>query len=409
MRSEINQRNNSMHEISSCEVCGNKNLFPVLNLGSHPLCDDLVKFGDDRICKEYPIEILFCDKCYTGHQRYQVPKEVLFTKQYHYRARMTGSVLSGMADLVANCEEKYGPLVGKTVLDIGCNDGSLLDYFKSKGCKTLGVEPTGAAVESLHDTVNGFFDENTCKQIMEKVESIDFITFTNVFAHIENLPELIKNLRLLINQNTVVIIENHYLGAVLNTGQFDTFYHEHPRTYSVRSFEHIADKLGLKLTDYQFTTRYGGNVRVYLGNGAPGGKQIDESDFKSKFDDLAIDMSTWRLETKRFIESFVREHGKLRAKAFPGRAAILIKLLDLNENHISAVYEIKGSIKVRNYVPGTRIPILPEAELFKELDLNQPIVNFAWHIASEVKDNLRKNGYLGEIINIKSQSDKWVS
>ena len=117
---------------------------------------------------------------------------------------------------------------------------------------------------------------------------------------------------------------------------------------------------------------------------------------------MAIDASTWILATKRLIESLVKEHGKLRAKAFPGRAAIMIKLLELSEDQISAVYEIKGSIKVGHYVPGTRIPILPEAELFAQSDLSKPIVNLAWHIASEVDDNLRKNGYLGEIINIKS-------
>ena len=398
-----------MQEITSCEVCGNEKVFSVLQLGNHPLCDDLVPFGDNRICKEYPVEILLCDTCFTAHQRFQVPKEALFPKHYHYRARVTGSVLSGMADLVVSCEERYGPLAGKTVLDIGCNDGSLLDAFEAKGCKTLGVEPTGAAADSLHDTINGFIDESACRQIATKTQSIDFITFTNVFAHIENLPELIRHVRSLLAPHTVVIIENHYLGAILDTGQFDTFYHEHPRTYSVRSFEYIADSLGLKLREFQFTTRYGGNVRVYLGNGAIDRQPIDESRLKSKFAELALDLSTWRSSTRRLIESMVAEHGTLRAKAFPGRAAILIKLLGLSEQHISALYEIKGSVKVGHYVPGTRIPILPEADLFRDPDLTKPIVNFAWHIASEVENNLRKNGYTGEIVNIKSTSNVSVS
>ena len=80
-----------MIEITSCEVCNNQELTPVLDLGSHPLCDDLIPIGDATVCKEYPIEILFCEKCLTGHQRYQVPKKTLFTESYHYRSRMTGS------------------------------------------------------------------------------------------------------------------------------------------------------------------------------------------------------------------------------------------------------------------------------------------------------------------------------
>ena len=81
---------------------------------------------------------------------------------------------------------------------------------------------------------------------------------------------------------------------------------------------------------------------------------------------------------------------------------MLLKLLGLNEDNISAVYEIKGSLKVGHYVPGTRIPILPEADLYSENDITKPILNLAWHIAEEVKKNLSNNGYKGKIIDIKN-------
>lgn len=391
-----------MHEVTSCEVCGSGRVSSVLNLGTHPLCDDLVPIGDSRICQEYPIEILFCDACYTAHQRFQVPKERLFPRHYHYRARVTGSVVAGMADVVASIEARYGALAGKSVLDVGCNDGSLLDIFKARGAKTLGVEPTGAAAESKHETINAFFDDKTSAQIKAAGHAFDFITFTNVFAHIENLPALLNNVRSLMGPQTVLIIENHYLGAILDSGQFDTFYHEHPRTYSIRSFEHIAKALGLELTDYQFTTRYGGNIRVYLSK-APREREVpDESGLRAKLSKMADDVAEWKAATRTMILDLVARHGQLRAKAFPGRAAILIKLLGLTEEQISALYEIKGSIKVGHYVPATRIPILPEAELYRKPDQTKPIVNFAWHIAKEVANNLRANGYTGEIVNIKT-------
>jgi SAM-dependent methyltransferase len=390
-----------MEAIVNCEVCGNGNLESVLDLGSHPLCDDLVPFDSERKCREYPIEILFCKVCNTAHQRFQVPKKELFTKDYHYRARMTGSVLVGMSDLVDNCEKRFGPLQGKSVLDVGCNDGSLLNFFAQKGCRTMGVEPTGAAAESSHRTLNAFFDRESALAVRAEIGEPDFITFTNVFAHIEDLAGLIANLRLLIGRNTVVVIENHYLGDIFRRGQFDTFYHEHPRTYSLKSFEFIAASLGLNLLAAQFVSRYGGNIRVFLGHGAPGKVEVDESGFGTAFAAMAADLGRWRVQTRRMIEDHVAAEGKLRAKAFPGRAAILIKLLDLDESHLSAVYEIKGSIKVGHYVPGTRIPILPEAELF-ELDKTRPILNLAWHIPSEVRANLESHGYIGKVIDIKS-------
>jgi SAM-dependent methyltransferase len=272
-----------MKTINTCEVCGNKTLTPVLDLGLHPLCDDLVPINDDRLCEEYPIDILFCEKCYTAHQHYQVEKQSLFSKNYHYRARMTPSVLEGMKDLVNSCEKQFGNLTGKTVLDIGCNDGSLLNYFKEKGCNTIGVEPTGAAADSVHYTINDFFDKDAVDKILLKYNSIDIITFTNVFAHIEDLNGLIANLNKLINKNTKVVIENHYIGAVLKTGQFDTFYHEHPRTYSFESFKFVAEKLNLNIVGVEFVTRYGGNIRVFMGQEIKSEVSVDETSFLSLF------------------------------------------------------------------------------------------------------------------------------
>ena len=391
-----------MIKITKCEVCENEQLKKVLDLGNHPLCDDLIPMEEESSCEEFPIEILFCEKCLTAHQIYQIPKQTLFTKNYHYRARMTGSVLSGMADFVEGCENRFGSLHGKVVLDIGCNDGSLLDFFKIKGCKTVGIEPTGAALESKHPTINEYFDKRSAYQVLSLTGKPDLIVFTNVFAHIEDLQSLINNLKILSQDNTKIVIENHYLGAVFNGGQFDTFYHEHPRTYSFRSFEFIAQSLEVNVLDAEFVSRYGGNIRVYLGVGDKNQLDIDESHFSSAFIKMSTDMLKWISETRVMIDDHVSKHGLMRAKAFPGRAAILIKLLGLNENHISAVYEIKGSIKVGHYVPGTRIPILPEVELYAKKDLKKPILNLAWHLPSEVRANLLVNGYTGHVIDIKT-------
>ncbi len=165
----------------------------------------------------------------------------------------------------------------------------------------------------------------------------------------------------------------------------------------------IAKTLGLNLTDAEFVSRYGGNIRAYMGHGKAKDINLDESTFGERFKEMAKDVENWKTETRQMILDHVAKHGKLKAKAFPGRAAILIKLLGLDENLISAVYEIKGSIKVGHYIPGTRIPILPEADLYA-MGVNDPILNLAWHIPEEVRANLLKNFYLGEVIDVRKFS-----
>ena len=399
--------------IHQCEVCLNDNLQNILDLGNHPLCDDLIPVGSSEVSTEYPIIILFCPNCKTALQKVNVQKQELFSDTYHYRSRFTADVLDGMQDLVASISARIGKLNNKTVLDVGCNDGSLLDVFASKGCVTVGVEPTGAVEDADSDThrlYKNYFDDKTAQKILDEIGSPDIITFTNVFAHIEDFQSLMGALKMLISDSTLLVIENHYLGSVIDRNQFDTFYHEHPRTYSLTSFLEISKRLNCPLVDVQFPKRYGGNIRVMLsGNEAIVNTNVSTSvstlEYTAKEGDFERDLikmkdfiDTWRHDKMLEIEKLVQIHGKLPAKAFPGRAAILVKLLNLNEDHISAVYEKPGSMKIGHYVPGTRIPIRSDTELFEK---NVPvIINFAWHIQSEIKSYLKRNGTMSEVIDL---------
>jgi len=400
----------NLYEIIKCEVCNSEELTPVLSLGVHPLCDDLIEIGSPNVCAEYPIDILFCKNCSTAHQRYQIKKKTLFPENYHYRSRLTGDVINGMKDLVLDYKNKYGNLSERKILDIGCNDGSLLDIFKDEGCDlTIGVEPTGAANDAKnkgHKIYQSYFDMETANTLNVEFGSLDLIVFTNVFAHIEDLATLLDALKILINENTIIVIENHYLGSILNRLQFDTFYHEHPRSYSLKSFKYISENLGLKLLDVKFPSRYGGNIRITLGLSnleACKVVNIDEEDFLEKFTLMNKYMNEWRLRSIIKINNLVKKYGKLPAKAFPGRAAIILKLLELNECSISGIHEKPGSMKIGHFAPGTRIPIVSD----DDLDLNStiPILNMAWHIPSEIKRYLADIGYKGEMLNVFDPAD----
>ena len=403
----------NVNSIKSCEVCRSTDLDSILNLGLHPLCDDLVLLDEARQCIEYPIEILYCEGCATAHQRFQISKQDLFPRTYHYRPRFTADVLNGMSALVDACEGHFGSkLTDKLILDVGCNDGSLLDFFCKKGAKTVGIEPTGAYSDGLgkgHSLYNEYLSTNLAKEILAVHGTPDIITFTNVFAHIENLPEMVNSLKVLMSPTTMLVIENHYLGSVLERNQFDTFYHEHLRTYSLTSFQHIAKSLGVSLNAVEFPSRYGGNIRVFLGKPVVSTAEnrklfqsvlLAEAHFGKQLHKMQSQVESWKNLMGIRIRELVAKHGRLSGKAFPGRAAILIKLLDLDVDMIEAIYEKPGSMKIGHYLPGTHIPIRDETELFSSMHPPAVILNLAWHISDEIRQYCNEKGYKGEIVDI---------
>jgi len=395
-----------------CEICDTKKLPTVLNLGKHPLCDDLIKIGDSKKNKLYKIEINFCKKCIIAYQKYQVPKKKLFPLNYHYRSKFTKDVIRGMQDVVLKSKKFCGTLKNKIVLDVGCNDGSLLDFFKKQKSITIGIEPTDSANEAKakgHRIYKSYIDSKTVKILNKKYPKIDIITFTNVFAHIEDLKKLVHNLKKLMSEETVLIIENHYLGSVIQKRQFDTFYHEHPRTYSLKSFIEISKMLETNLVSYSFPKRYGGNIRVILSNKKKGRLSFQkvikkEELYFSQLKKINHDINRWKNKKLNIINNLVKKFGALPAKGFPGRAAILIQILNLNKQHISSIFEQNKSNKVGNYAPGTKIPIVSDLGL-KKIKKSVPIINLAWHISKEIKSYLKKNHINNKVIDILNQQD----
>ena len=393
-----------MKNISKCQICDGK-LVKTFNLGKQPLCDDLIKIGSKKKNILYSINIIFCKKCIIAYNQVLVNPRKLFPKKYHYRSNLTKDVLEGMKNLVEELKKRYGKLNGKVILDIGCNDGSLLNYFRSKGAKTVGVEPTGAAlsVSKKHKVYNDYFSKKVAIDIKKKFKSIDYITFTNVFAHIADLKSLVNNLKLLIDDKTKIIIENHYLGSVIKKKQFDTFYHEHPRTYSLYSFIKIAKMLDMYVENFSFKKRYGGNIRVIIGNE---NKELNYNNIilnEKTFFQKLLGFKKFILKWKKNALKKITKHNKknliIVGKAFPGRAAVLINILKLNSNHIRQIYEKPKSPKIGHYVPNTKIPIVSH-EGFSDLNKSTIIINFAWHIKKEIRNYLRNKGLKNKILNI---------
>jgi len=397
----------------NCDVCKKKLQGPTVSLGKQPLCDDLRRSLSTKILT-FRIDLKLCRNCLTVNQLHSVNQKKLFPTDYKYRSGLTEDVKIGLKDLALTAN-KMILTKKKKILDIGCNDGTLLDIFKKIRYETIGIEPTNAFQEAnkKHFIYNEYLNEVVAKKIKNKYKKIDIITFTNVFAHISNFQELIKSLKILMSITENLVIENHYLGSILNKNQFDTFYQEHPRTYSLSSFIEIAYLLKLQINRVDFPKRYGGNIRVFMSNRKSSiNKKLihlsknEKKIFPKQFYNLKNIIKIWTKNKKNILEKYKSQNYKIYGKAFPGRASILINLLKLNKNCIECIFEKNNSKKNYHFAPGTDIPILPDKMITKKINKKKKyiIINFAWHIKKEIKYYLYKYK-IKNIIHIIQKSD----
>ena len=165
----------------------------------------------------------------------------------------------------------------------------------------------------------------------------------------------------------------------------------------------------MKILKYNFPGRYGGNIRVFYYSAANKiinyrGLTNKEKNFYKDIKKINFFVNFWKKNKSLQIAKLYKKFGPLPAKAFPGRAAILLKILNLKKNYIDCIYEKENSNKIGNYAPGTKIPIYSDRNL-KKIDKKKPIINLAWHIKNEIKHYLKRKNIKNKLINIIDQRD----
>ena len=401
--------------INYCQICGSKKIKNVLDLGYQPLADDLKNFGSNKLGTNfYPISIGFCKKCILLQNNYIVDDRILYTKNYHYRPGITKDVVNNFKEMSLKLLKLYKLNSNSVVADIGCNDGSLLKEFKSLGIlKTVGIDPTNTIkyAPKYIKTIQDFMNSKCSKKALNFYGKMDLITTTNVFAHTNKLKDFILGVKKLIKKDGVFVIENHYLGAIIKKKQFDSFYHEHLRTYSLKSLINLLKYYGFKIIDAYTTDRYGGNIQAHftLGNRKKSNKikkiliheKKENLDKEITYKKLNNEIGDIDLKISKFLDK--NKNKKIVAKAFPARASILIHRFSGIKNHIAFVGEQPTSLKLNKFVPGTNIQIL-SSKRFKKYKPDIMII-LAWHLFDTIykkwKPKLKKTKFVQILPNFK--------
>lgn len=239
----------NLTENKECLACGHEHLTPVLDLNDQPLANSYKK-SEYEVEVSYPLKINRCNNCYHVQLSHAVDPDLIY-KNYLYVSGTTKTYVDYMEWYADFCIETFGDKVD-SVLDIGCNDGSQLNAFKSRGSKTYGVDPA----ENLyhlssknHNVVCGYFDDSYKQRV-------DVITIQNAFAHNPNPLELLKNCKLNLKPKGLIFIQTSQSDMILNN-EFDTIYHEHISFYNILYMSLLCKRAGLELIDTVKTPIHG--------------------------------------------------------------------------------------------------------------------------------------------------------
>src|SRR5215510_8702589 len=211
---------------------------------------------------------MMCPESCSAQLDYIVPGDVVYHPDYPYRSGITKELETYQRAFASGVVKELGIAPGSLCVDIGSNDGTLLTGFKMMGMRALGVEPTNIAKiareENQIETIQEFFTEELAKRMARDYGKAKVMTATNVFAHMATLGEVVRGICQMLDDDGVFITESHYLLDVIEKNQFDTVYHEHIRTYSLRALVTLFDYYGMDVFHVQRADRYGGNIRAYV-------------------------------------------------------------------------------------------------------------------------------------------------
>jgi len=395
--------------VEKCQICDNPKLEPILFLGYLPPVNAMHPIGEKPHEQlSYPAQFLYCQKCHLVQLGLIVDPKILFPAEYPYTSSTTKILRENFAELYEECKTIVNLGKDDLVVDIGSNDGNLLSNFKDNH-KILGITPEDIgriAIKRGIPTILDYFKKDVVEKIKSEHGKAKVITATNVFAHIDNINEILELILELLTEDGIFISESHYLMRLIGNLQYDTIYHEHLRYYSLHSLKYLFENHGFEIIHAKEIPTHGGSIRVYVSRK---GKYkvkdtinilLEEEKNVLLGKENLLEFRDKVVISKLKLHSFllnIKKQGKhIYGIGAPSRASTLINYVGLDDGILDCVLEIEGSHKIGKYMPGTLIPVVEESKLFED----QPdyALLLSWHIADELAPKLKEKGFKGEFI-----------
>jgi 2-polyprenyl-3-methyl-5-hydroxy-6-metoxy-1,4-benzoquinol methylase len=387
---------------SDCRFCGAELHQVFLDLGLSPLANNSLREEDlQREEPQFPLRVYVCSECFLVQlEEWESPENIF--GDYAYFSSYSESWLRHAKTYVGMMIGRFGFNPDSKVVEIASNDGYLLQYFVDRGIPVLGIEPARNVAEVARSkgipTRVDFFGEATARTLRREGLRADLLIGNNVLAHVPNLNDFVKGLKILLAEQGIITMEFPHLMRLCADCQIDTIYHEHFSYFSFIAVEKIFAAHGLTLFDTEELPTHGGSLRIFAQH-KPGGRQpiskrveeLRKREIQAGYAGLAgyLAFEERAVRTREKLIEFLvaaKQAGKrVVGYGAPAKGNTLLNYCDITSDLIEYTVDRSPS-KQGRFLPGTHIPIYePERISATKPDY---ILILPWNLQDEIINQL---------------------
>ncbi|MFX1383565.1 MAG: methyltransferase domain-containing protein [Promethearchaeota archaeon] len=350
----------------------------------------------------YPVKLFVCDNCFLVQiDEYKKSTEI-FNKKYIYFSSFSKTWLEHSKKYAEMVIKRFNLNENSYVIEVASNDGYLLQYFKEANIPCLGIEPSSQTAEVAKekgiDVIEDYLNCSLAKKLVSQNIKADLLIGNNVLAHVPDINDFIKSLKILLDKNGILTMEFPHLMRLVEGNQFDTIYHEHYSYLSLLAVKKIFKAFGLELFDVEEISTHGGSLRIYakheedktkeISNNVKKildlerSKKVDKVEFYQKFQEKVNNIKynfTKFLIEQKFLGKKVIAYGAA------AKGNTILNYCGIKKDLIKFVVDISPH-KQGKYLPGSHIPIVNEERIKNEKP--DYIIILPWNIKEEIMEQL---------------------
>lgn len=344
-----------------------------MDLGAQPLANSYLEPADLRRPELFhPLCVYVCGECFLVQLPEAERPEAIFS-DYAYFSSYSESWLRHARLYGEAMIERFGFGPGHRVIEIASNDGYLLRWFKERGIPVLGIEPARNVAEAAEaagiPTMVRFFGSETARGIATEAGQADLLVGNNVLAHVPDLNDFVKGLKIALAPQGVLTMEFPHLLRLMDEDQFDTIYHEHYSYFSFLTVRKVFAAHGLTLFDVEELPTHGGSLRIFARHDEDDSKPLEPAvaDLLVREEAACLThLATYRAfaervqRVKRGLLRFLiqaREEGKsVVGYGAPAKGNTLLNYCGVRTDLLDYTVDLSPH-KQGRFLPGTRIPI----------------------------------------------------